>query len=251
VNLLKLRTSKTVTRVNCDTCFAPLPCGCPASLPDPGTGRLLTTTCVATGPRKAKSDLADPRQVLALQERVRELEAGQDERLAAFADEMTRQHADCEMKRETAEARVAELEAALASREALIRDITETCPHCPEDGPCSFCHGAGIIPRGSSQCGESEPRKGDGGMRWASTGPATVAQRRRIAKLGPFYVDWGDRLGSLCRVDNDEIVMLLTDEDDAKALMCVLNDLRRSKALIGVLKDLGRPPALGRRIKGK
>lgn len=62
--------------------------------------------------------------------------------------------------------------------------------------------------------------------RWDSTGPSTKAQRKRVARLGPFYVDWCEKLGSLHRVCNDEIVCLMTDEEDAKALMVVLNEVR-------------------------
>jgi hypothetical protein len=62
--------------------------------------------------------------------------------------------------------------------------------------------------------------------RWDTTGPATKAQRKRVAKLGPFYVDWADRLGSIHRVANDEIVALLTDKDAAIALMAVLNEVK-------------------------
>lgn len=60
--------------------------------------------------------------------------------------------------------------------------------------------------------------------RWDSSGPATAHQRKRVARLGPFYVDWASRLGSLHRCINDEIVALVTDENDAIAIMNVLNE---------------------------
>jgi hypothetical protein len=62
--------------------------------------------------------------------------------------------------------------------------------------------------------------------RWDSTGPSTKKQRKRVAKLGPFYVDWCTNLGSIHRVADDEIVALFTDKADAIAFMCVLNEVK-------------------------
>jgi hypothetical protein len=62
--------------------------------------------------------------------------------------------------------------------------------------------------------------------RWDSTGPSTKAQRKRVSRLGPFYVDWCEQLGSIHRVANDEIVALFTNRDDAIAIMCVLNEVK-------------------------
>ena len=39
---------------HCDTCFAPLPCGCPASLPSPPTGRLLKAKAAADDELRAQ-----------------------------------------------------------------------------------------------------------------------------------------------------------------------------------------------------
>jgi hypothetical protein len=62
--------------------------------------------------------------------------------------------------------------------------------------------------------------------RWDSTGPSTKAQRKRVARLGPFYVDWCEQLGSIHRISNDEIVALFTNKNDAIAIMCVLNEVK-------------------------